>query len=914
MILLSASCYAAEIRGTVVDSKTKEPLIGATVQVAGTNLGTATDIDGNFVVNVEGEKELIIKYVSYRDKTVSTSEATEGWIIALDADNNVLGEVTITAKAKQDSEATVVAKTKNSTTVQSGVSSQQIQKTQDKDASEVIKRIPGISIIDDKFVMVRGLSQRYNNVWVNGSAVPSSEADFRAFSFDIIPSSQLDNIMIVKSPAPEYPADFSGGFILVNTKNMPTENSYSVSIGGNINSSTHFKNFTTIKGSATDFLGFDNGFRNHSGGINGKLNPLGSGINLQGNGFNNDWSVKTTTPYSDFSLSANVARTKDFAEGDKFGLIGAVNYSNSYRTQTGMINNLFGAYDVENDKSNYLRNSVDNQYTNDVRVGALLNLTYISANGKNRFEFKNILNQLGKDRYTDRSGVNAQSDREQSAEYFYSSRTTYNGQFTGEHTIDETNYLDWSAGYAYANRNMPDRRRYVVTDALQPNHLGLVTGNDINREYTFLNENIASAAANYKHEFTFGEIKPTLRVGAYGEYRTRSYRTRSYIYTWDPANNNLPDDFRYMDMTELLSNEAYFGEDGLSLLEEVKWRNNYDGNNTLLAGYAAANIPLGKFNIHAGVRFEHNRMELISNSRDYEQSPTSTFYNYNDLFPSINTTYRFNEKHQLRLAYGQSVNRPEFREVSSSVYYDFDLASSVQGNPDLTSCYIHNADLRYEYYPSNGEMITIAAFYKHFKNPIEWTYTVAGGTDLIYSYKNAEGATSYGMELDIKKNLGFMGLDDFSLIFNGSIIKSNVDFAEGDQEADRPMQGQSPYLINTGLFYQNDRIRFSGSLLYNRIGKRLVGVGRSIGTTQDDIVTIPDSYEMPRNTIDLNLSQKVGKYVEVKLSIKDILAEPVCFKQFDTVRLNNGQMKDVEEITRKYYPGRNFNLSVSLKF
>lgn len=211
-------------------------------------------------------------------------------------------------------------------------------------------------------------------------------------------------------------------------------------------------------------------------------------------------------------------------------------------------------------------------------------------------------------------------------------------------------------------------------------------------------------------------------------------------------------------------------------------------------------------------------------------------------------------------------------------------------------------------------MITIAAFYKHFKNPIEWTYTVAGGTDLIYSYKNAEGATSYGMELDIKKNLGFMGLDDFSLIFNGSIIKSNVDFAEGDQEADRPMQGQSPYLINTGLFYQNDRIRFSGSLLYNRIGKRLVGVGRSIGTTQDDIVTIPDSYEMPRNTIDLNLSQKVGKYVEVKLSIKDILAEPVCFKQFDTVRLNNGQMKDVEEITRKYHPGRNFNLSLALNF
>ena len=228
--LLLVSCNvlsvkAADVAGVVVDSSTKEPLIGATVQLAGSRVGTATDIDGKFSLNAD-DGNLIVKYVSYKDKTVSVSWLKAGNdTITLVPDNTVLGELTVTARARQDSEATVVEKTKNSMTVQNGVSSQQIKKTQDKDASEVIKRVPGISIIDDKFVMVRGLSQRYNNVWINGSAVPSSEADSRAFSFDLIPSSQLDNIMIVKSPSPELPADFSGGFILVNTRNLPEENS-----------------------------------------------------------------------------------------------------------------------------------------------------------------------------------------------------------------------------------------------------------------------------------------------------------------------------------------------------------------------------------------------------------------------------------------------------------------------------------------------------------------------------------------------------------------------------------------------------------------------------------------------------------------------------------------------------------------
>ncbi len=901
---ISQAANAKIFTGKVVDATTKEPLIGATVEVDGTKTGTVTDIDGNFTIDCKEGSQLTVRYVSY--KTVS-ARASEAMTVSLAPDNQTLSEVTVSAQKRHNLDSSVLEAARKSLTVQSGVSAQQIQRTQDKDASEVIRRVPGISIIDDKFVMVRGLSQRYNNVWINGSAVPSSEADSRAFSFDIIPSSQLDNLMIVKSPAPEYPADFSGGFILINTKDIPECNSFSVTLGGNINEKTHFRSFLHSKGSATDFLGFDNGMRNFNGGINGTLNPIDGGVDLSGNGFNNDWRISKSTPWADLSLSADITRVRRTDSGAKLGLLGAINYSYSTRTVLGMENSLFGAYDVEHDAPNYLHRSVDNQYTRNARLGAMLNLVYISPSGRNHLEFKNIFNQLGKDRYTWREGYNAQSDLVHSAEYNYSSRATYNGQFTGKHTLGE-NIIDWSAGYSYADRNMPDRQRYIQTDDQKDGNYGLIAGNDVNREYTLLKEHIASAAANYNRTFTLGSINPLLKAGAYGEYRTRSYRTRSFIY------GEIPASMRYADIPTLLSDATNYGSNALYLIEEVKWRNNYDGNSLLGAAYASVNIPVGKFDIYAGVRFEHDRMELVSNTQDSRKSPTSTYYTYNDFFPSVNATYHLAEKHQLRLAYGKSVNRPEFREVSSSVFYDFDLSGNVQGNPNLTACYVHNADFRYEFYPSKSELISVALFYKHFQNPIEWTYTVAGGTDPIYSYKNAKGAYSYGVEVDIKKSLDFIGVPDLSLVFNGALIKSRVNFEAGDQEADRPMQGQSPYIVNTGLFYQNQPTGISAAVLYNRIGKRIVGVGRSMGSV-DDNVRIPDSYEMPRNAVDISLSKKFASHWEVKLSIKDLLGERVQFKQFENdVHLNNGTVKDVQEVTRSYVPGRNYNLSLTYKF
>ena len=923
---VSIPTWAQQIKGVVIDQKSKETLIGAVITVDGTNVKAITNIDGNF--QIDGLKKdktytLYINYVGYMTQKIDGVQAKDAdQVIALQPDEQQLKEVTITAVERRNTDAAMIQVAKNSPVIVSNVSAQEISRTQDTNAGEVIRRVPGVSLIDDKFVMVRGLSQRYNNVWVNGGAVPSSEADSRAFSFDIIPSSQIDNLTIVKSPTAEYPADYSGGFIIVNTKEIPAENSFNIAVGGNWNTSSTFRNFSYTKGSATDFFGFDNGLRNLNGGIQANLNPqldangkpVGDyATSLLGNGLNNDWLVKNKKPLGDLKLAASLNR-RWMLGGRTLGMLAALNYTNEYRTYENMENNLYGIYDAVNDKPNYLRHSVDNQYNNNVRLGAMLNFTFLSKDGNHKYQLKNIFNQLANSRYTWREGVSAQSNLERSAEYYYRSRTTYNGQLTGKHTFT-SDALDWSIGYAYANRHLPDRRRYLIDDALESGVYALSTGNDISREWTQLDEHILSLGINDKHHFKFGNFEPDLQVGAYGEYRSREYQTRNFIYNWNVSANNMPSDFRHSDIPTLLSNEANMGYDKLYLLEEKQMRNNYRGHNTLGAGYLAMSLPFGKLGIHAGVRFEHNDMELISNSRDYEKSESNRHYKTDDVFPSLNTTYKISDQHQVRLSYGRSINRPEFREVSSSVYYDFDLASNVQGNTELKNCYVDNLDLRYEWYPSRGELISLAVFYKHFDSPIEWTYTVAGGTDLIYSYKNAKSANNYGVELDIRKNLGFIGLKDFSWSFNGALIKSKVQFEKGAKEEDRPMQGQSPYLINTGIFYKNEPLKMDIALLYNRIGKRIIGVGRSEGSTGDDSNSrVPHSYEMPRNTIDFSLAKKFSDHLELKLNVRDLLAEKIYYKQFADVTYSDGSKKQVEEIARCYKPGRNIGLQAIYKF
>jgi outer membrane receptor protein involved in Fe transport len=273
----------------------------------------------------------------------------------------------------------------------------------------------------------------------------------------------------------------------------------------------------------------------------------------------------------------------------------------------------------------------------------------------------------------------------------------------------------------------------------------------------------------------------------------------------------------------------------------------------------------------------------------------------------------------IRVAYGLSVNRPEFRELAPFYFVDFDLNAGIYGNPEIKQAYIHNFDLRFEHYPSQNETFNIGVFYKNFRSPVEMV--IMGNNPTQYTFDNVYSAYSYGIETDVRKSLGFIsGAENFSIILNAALIKSKVQFAEGDLNRDRPLQGQSPYMVNAGLFYYNDNSGLMISVLYNIIGKRIVAVGRPSPNEWEDI---PNIYEMPRNVLDLAIGKKISKKFEIKAGIKDIFNQRVMLNQainttVNMSQINGGTSNEVKEfkrdqITKSFQPGRYFTVGITYK-
>jgi TonB-dependent receptor len=549
----------------------------------------------------------------------------------------------------------------------------------------------------------------------------------------------------------------------------------------------------------------------------------------------------------------------------------------------------------------------------------MLNLSYIPRQtiGRtvSRYELRNIVNQLGSNRLTEREGWRDVSGyyEQRQTEQLYQSRTAYSGQLTGNHTLADraASHIDWSASYSYANRYQPDRR--IVEREKNPTNFVYdysIDQNSIQRLYTALDENMATVAGNYRRKL-FG-TKAELRAGLYGEYKARVYKTREFIYKWNTT-NSLPAGFESLPTDRIMAPENLGAPGGIHIQDETDNRNNYRADNSIAAAYAAVSAPLGRFDIYAGLRYEHCRTKLVSFTRPQSAQYTRTYdFDYDNLFPSVNATMEIDRRSQLRMSYGMSVNRQEMRELSPSVYYDFDIFSMVSGNPDLKQATIHNTDLRYEFYPSPDETVSLAVFDKLFRNPIEWYYVDAGGS-YQYSFMNAERAHNYGVELDARKKLDFVGAPNLTATVNMSLIRSAVHISHFGVEYDRPMQGQSPYLINVGLVWQGLEKRLSVGGFYNRTGRRIIGIGRVLGANSFNN-NLPDMYECPRDMIDLTCSYKISKTVELRAAARDLLAQKVRYEQRPQFIDSNGAMQTRSQTPREYYSGRSFQITASATF
>ena len=861
------------ISGRVIDSESGRPLPGASVIVEGTRKGTVTDVEGQFFLTVNATGKFSIRFgnIGYTSKLVSELGGTETLPLDISLErnkNNQMEAVVVTSPtARKQSISGLYLAQKNSSSISDGIPAEIIRRSPDRNTGEVLKRVSGASIQDNKFVVIRGLSERYNVSIMNNSVLPSTEPDKKAFSFDIIPSSVIDNLVIFKSPTPDLPGDFSGGAIKISTRDFPSRKTNELQVTLGFNSLTTFKDF---------YKGFPTGKYDWLGYFDNSRDMPSSYYKYRGAEFINQpdhYKRETTKQFPntfgyepDYKSGPTVALL--FSGGNTLLLKNnrklGYNYSIGYASGKRVANRDREEYTFDKIlQYDYLTNNYD--YRNN--LSALLNFSY--SYGHSKISFKNFYNNS----FIKTAGIRNGSNFSNQPDTFYykstlseaTSNGIYNSVLEGLHNLNHRWVIDWNGSFGVTYRWQPDQR--ILSFRTPDNdhgdyYLRLSNENspgieNAGRVYSYLTEYIYGANLNLTKTFSWLGRSQVFKIGSANYYRDRNVEVDALGYSsLNFTGVTIPE-------TKNTTFNNIFSPENIDLYNLTVANigtnsTDYTGTAMLNAGYLMFDNSFSdKLKLTWGIRAENYDQQIKA------QNKQNISLNNLDFLPSFLVTYGLNKKTNLRLGASQTVNRPEFRELASYSVFDYDNYNNIIGNPNLQRAKNTNADLRYEWFPDGGEIVSASVFYKYFENPIE---QVNQGNNVL-TYQNANSATSYGAEIEFRKRLNFFGGDFFqnlTLYANAALIKGSVKF--GDLTYNSPLQGQSPYLINGGLSYISSHDDFSVNILYNRIGPRLRY--RAVNGAAMSI------YEMPRDLLDFQVSKKIlANKLEIKLTVGDILAQ-----------------------------------------
>ncbi len=911
LLVVAATALAAaqtgSIEGKVTDAETGEALRGASVAVVDTKKGAYTDSKGTFRIKklAAGTYKLRVTYIGYDAKVIENvvvkdDEATTVAIL-LGASVKSGKEVVVTADRTMDNAAALLAERKNASQVSDGIGREEISKLPDSDAGQSLKRVSGVTLVEGKYVYVRGVSDRYSNTTLNGAALSSTEPDKKSFAFDMFPAELLENANVAKSFTPDLPGNFSGGLVQLNTIDFPS--AYSVKISGSqaINDfvTFHQGNFLSYTGSGRDWA---------ANGAADRAAPSGMPANRQefldlnskaqvgdpnaaarvteiGTGFPNDqWQTNYETAPMNGSLGVTLSAPIEINETDAFGVVANVNYSNSYSINRMTRAGLQADRSLQFDKTGYAA-------TRSSGLGGLLNLAY-RLGESSTFSLKNVYNRSMDDESLELYGENfAQAQVRREFGFNYVQKELFSSQLGGEHVVAGINNLvvDWKLGYSETQRDEPDYRRLqysrqstddpgVMSINFSPSPTG--DGTTAGRFYSDMSEYYRIASTNLMLPVDNMKIK----VGGLYEFRNRDFNARSFtiIQSRNYA-GELDDLFRASETGQVNPFTAFadtnFSADRLLMSEETRLSDRYVASEQIAAGYAMADIPFAigatKVRFIGGARIEQSLQEL--SSYDSQDQPVNPTVDVTDVLPSINFVVSPTEDMNIRIGASQTLARPSLREFAPFSFYNFQIQAVTTGNPNLTRALIQNYDLRWELFPNAGEVISVSAFYKSFTNAIEETI-LPSTSELIYSFQNANGkAQNYGVELEVRKQLGFIAsfLTPFTVSVNAAVINSHIVVNQGGVVDERTMWGQSPYTVNLGLFYTNFSTGSTVNLGYNTYGRRIIKVGQRGAYQFND----PHVYEMPRHVVDLSLTQSIGAGLEMKFAVRDLLNQPLYWEQ-----------------------------------
>lgn len=870
--------------GQVLDEKNGTPVISASIVI--NNQTLVSDVEGRFHQSLPpGRYTAAITSIGYKGKRIADILIKEGETLSLDVvlspASGTLSGVLVTSSLRRETAAALYTRQKNNLAISDGISAEQIKATPDNTAAQVLRRVSGVIVQNDKFVTIRGVSDRYNNVLINGAMLPSTEPNRRNFSFDIVPSALIDNIVINKSASPDMPAEFAGGFIQINTRDVPEKNMLAVTVGSGFNSVSSGKMLVDHERSSSNYAGFFSKDKQWFGTV---LKPREYITRL----FQKDTAYLAKTgaripgrwqyyryPYKPvMNVQLTGGMVKRFRQTNSVGFSAALTYRNEQFAEEGEKRS------IEN------FNFHTQRFRFNTALGGLFNLAYKSQNHK--LAFKNLYNR----RFTSQFDLDEGEAYNQSATQRRSASNTLVNELVqtrleGEHAVAKgIMKLDWYADFNRLNRDQPDSR-YIV---------GNVTGGGYSYNLvdplilwgglyaSRLQERRKNAGINISHFFNLLGEKQMLKYGyAYSwraaDYEGTGFRMLSTDGNWAQQQTGLP----YYEIASIPNFQQY------KLYYEPVYPNTsttgdeYHGRQKLQAGYIMGDFHLlKKIRLSGGLRYELNKININTVymlSRGFDSSLNGNQPDEKSWLPSVNLTYSITPKLNMRLAYGKTLARPDFAERTPFTYFDFPEQLYVSGDNGIKTTRINNYDWRVEFYPGGGEVISGSLFYKKFFYPVE-RFFYLGNPNSSVSYRNLDEADVRGFEIDLRKSLGFIAdkewLRRLFVSGNFSYLKGKITTYENQFDSasmqdkrvkiedNRPVQGLSPYVINAGLNYQGKMMGFNISC--NRFGRRIV-----YGGTYAHII----QYENPRTVVDMQLSFLMMKQkLELRLNAADILNQP----------------------------------------
>jgi len=852
------------VSGKVVDER-GDALAGATVKVVEINRSLQSGLDGGYNLPLTpGTYTLEISYLGYQAKRITGVAVRAGEQIPLDValqpSSATLGEASVTASYRRASIEGLYAQQKNAAAITDGISADQIARTPDKNVAEVLKRVSGVSIMDNKYVVVRGLSERYNESFLNGQAMPSTEINRKQFSFDLIPSSLVDQIVVSKTITPDRSAEFGGGSVEVRTKDIPAANFFHVSIGGGYNDQTTGKDFRSLQLEGKEYLGQVADHRK----LFGRLDWKSSGdivANLEQqddqsysvqdlSSFPNNWGMYRFQAAPSSNLQASLGRVVPLRnEGHKLGIIASASYRNTMQTQDITM----GTNDFGSGASVAAPLFEGKRYGLTANLAGLVGAGY--STGKHKVSAQSLyLRTLDQQLVFGAGPHNSPSGTLLAYADLTTQTKLWQNQLKGEHTLGNRGIkLNWMGSYTRLDRQKPDnhfmKTGYVQAPEEQPEHINITnpTVSSINHGALRWWNRALESNFNYQADLTVpfrfdaGKVvfSNVLKAGYAGWTKDRLF------YVLNSGTQS--------DKSLAPGLETVFAPDNLTGITFSQFNDDFDRTASLHAVYGMLDNKIGsRWRLVWGQRAEYYDLNAanqnleklildINTGRNLdEELDFSLLYNRErnwHFFPSANLTYSLTPTMNFRLAYAESIIRPDLRELSFFQEYDFELGGEYIGN-SVRSTTARHVDFRYEWYPAPGEVVSVSAFYKRFAYPME-IYEVGGVNR--YELFNNKRATNSGFEVEVRKSFAFTEmpvLRNLTVYGNFSMLTATVTPMKltyelsdpnnllkviptetlGEKER-RPQTGASNYLYNAALYY--DARRFSVSLSYNYVTNRM---------------------------------------------------------------------------------------------